>query len=99
MYVAKYAVASETLKLLPDGTFTQQIVLSSNHQVIATNGTWALGYEGGDMITFQNGYLIVLDGFGHERKPPLPGTAVLPVSFWFGKIHIGGDPTIEYKQL
>lgn len=96
-YVADYTAAKETLTLLPDGKFTQQVTIKSSSQMLATNGMWT--FDAADKrITFHDSFLSVLDGFGQPKKRPEPGTAMLPVVDKFGNVQIGDDPTIEYKK-
>jgi hypothetical protein len=96
-YVADYTAAKETLILLPDGKFTQQVTIKSSSQMLATNGTWTFNAADKN-ITFHDSFFSVLDGFGKPMKHPESGTAVLPVIRLFGKVQIGDDPTIEYKK-
>jgi hypothetical protein len=96
-YVADYSAAKEKLTLLPDGKFTQHVKIKSTSQILVTNGAWT--FDAADKrVTFHDSFLTVLDGFGHQKKQPEPGTAMLPVVRQFGKVQIGDDPTIEYKK-
>jgi hypothetical protein len=96
-YVADYTAAKETLTLLPDGKFTQQVTIKSSSQMLTTNGTWTFNAADKN-ITFHDSFFSVLDGFGKPMKQPEPGTSVLPVVRLFGNVQIGDDPTIEYKK-
>jgi len=96
-YVADYTAAKETLTLLPEGKFTQQVMIKASSQVLVTNGTWTF-VMADKRITFHDSFYSVLDGFGNPRKQPEPGTAALPVVGLFGDVQIGDDQPITYKK-
>lgn len=96
-YVADYTAAKEALTLLADGKFTQHVTIKSSSQTLTTNGTWTFNATA-KRVSFQYGYIGVLDGFGEPRKELRTSNASLPVARRFGKVQIGGDPGIEYKK-
>jgi hypothetical protein len=96
-YAADYSVATEKLTVLPDGKFTQQVMFKSTSQVVATNGTWTY-YPESQRVRFIDSFLTVMNGFGQQNKEPVAGTASLPILSVFGKVQIGGDPSITYKK-
>src|SRR5579871_3242582 len=97
-YVADYSVAKETLTLLPEGVFTQQVVIKTSSQILVTNGTWRFDMAD-QRITLGDGFYSVLDGFHKLKSPPEPTTADLPVVRLFGDVEIGdGQPTTYWKQ-
>jgi hypothetical protein len=96
-YGADYMAAKETLTLLPEGKFTQQVMIKASSQTLVTNGTWTFDIAD-KRITFRDSFYSVLDGFGNPRKQPEPGTAGLPVVRLFGSVQIGDDQPITYKK-
>ncbi len=97
IYAVDYSAATEKLTLLPDGKFTQQVMIKSSSQVLTANGTWS--FDAADKrVTFHDSFFAVLDGFGQPKKQPEPGTAMLPVVRLYGDVRIGDDQPITYKK-
>jgi len=97
-YTASYDVASETIYLRPDGTFTQSISLQSGGKTLQAQGQWS--YDSYlDSVVFDEHYLAIVDAFGRLNKNfHSNGTTGTPLKEF--PFRLGGDesPVTYIKQ-
>jgi len=100
-YIADYDVAKEKLTLSKDGTFIQEVSLKATSKIEVQKGTWTYDPKSGYM-TFQGGFMGVLDGFrqlNQDYAHTKPGLVVQPADKYFGHILIGTAEGVLYKKI
>jgi len=99
-YISEYNIAKEELTLNKDGTYVQKVTLSSTLKVNTANGFWTYN-EKKKYVTFQNNFMLVLDGFGKlnpNYDNPKKGLVIVPIYFIFGNIEMGSHEGVLYKK-
>lgn len=92
-YIAEYDVARERLDIDKDGTFTQSVIIVATAKTDKIAGRWLYNPQTG-YISFENNFMLILDGFGHfdpQYNNPTIGRSVYPVEKSFGRVRIGVD--------
>lgn len=100
-YSASYEQAAEILELDANGAYSQTVTIKNTGKTSSAKGTWKYDSSLGD-IAFDQNFLIVLDSFNRlipdfDQKKRT-GLVVEPVESFFGRMHLGGSPGIDYRH-
>lgn len=99
-YRADYEQAVEQLSLNADGTFVQEVRVKRDDRTFLAYGRWRYDSRNGD-VTFSEGYLRVLDGFG-KLNPSFPQDTkrltIVSASTHFGRVRMNPYAGIFFEK-